>query len=240
MFSPLVRAQWIPDAARPAASDRVAVAVDPTLAERRSVSLLHPERGPSLLSLSPARSDQLDLADGEDVEPGELRTRLQGHGITLNDPDVLFFLPLEEQAALRAEGPDPRTRELTAADAPLFEEFTRAAPEDELDEAFVELDHWLVVGTVVEGRLESASSMYPWGETRFADLGVITLPEQRGQGLGRATVRGISAAALDRGYEPQYRCQVENTSSIALAESAGFRRLGTWEIIDAERSRPIA
>ena len=71
--------------------------------------------------------------------------------------------------------------------------------------------------------------MYPWGETAVADLGVITLPQFRGQGLGRATVRAISAAALSRGYEPQYRCDLGNAPSAALARAAGFARFGLWE-----------
>ena len=41
----------------------------------------------------------------------------------------------------------------------------------------------------------------------------------------------MSAAALERGYEPQYRCQLDNLASVALARGAGFRRFGEWEII---------
>ena len=93
----------------------------------------------------------------------------------------------------------------------------------------MELDHWLVVGTFRQQQLVSVSSMYPWGETTIADLGVITLPQFRGQGLGRATVRAISAAALSRGYEPQYRCDLGNAPSAALARAAGFARFGLWE-----------
>jgi predicted GNAT family acetyltransferase len=60
---------------------------------------------------------------------------------------------------------------------------------------------------------------------------VITLPTYRGQGLAKATVRAISVRALSQGYEPQYRCQLGNAPSIALAESAGFVRFGTWDVI---------
>lgn len=115
-----------------------------------------------------------------------------------------------------------------------FEEFTGAAPENELDEAFVELDHWLVFGTFIDDRLACAASMYPWRGTRLADLGVITLPEFRGRGVGRVTVRAMSAEALRRGYEPQYRCQFDNTASVALARAAGFTRFGGWEVIDPD------
>jgi predicted GNAT family acetyltransferase len=73
--------------------------------------------------------------------------------------------------------------------------------------------------------------MYPWRDTHFADLGVITLPGYRGRGLARRTVRAISARALAEGYEPQYRCQLDNTPSAALARAAGFVQFGTWDTI---------
>ena len=89
-------------------------------------------------------------------------------------------------------------------------------------------------GTILDGRLVSAASMYPWDGSRLADLGVITLPEFRGRGLGRATVRAMSALAIDRGYEPQYRCQFDNASSVALAASAGFALFGDWDVVATE------
>lgn len=233
MFSSLVSSQRIPAALTPLAEREVLVALDPALTDLRSVSLLRVEGEATVLSLSPARAEQLELSASDRIERGELSARLDRAGMVLADPDHLFYLPLAEQTALREEPWDSATRQLTEADAAVFAEFTAQAPEDDLDEAFVELDHWLVVGTFSGERLVSAASMYPWGETLLADLGVITLPEFRGRGLGRATVRAISAAALARGYEPQYRCQLENTASAALARAAGFALFGVWEGLES-------
>ncbi|MET3770048.1 GNAT superfamily N-acetyltransferase [Marisediminicola sp. UYEF4] len=155
----------------------------------------------------------------------------RGARITLNDPDYVFYLPVAEQAALRDEPALGGTRQLTSEDENAFVRFAGEAPEADIDEAFVELDHWLVFGTFVDGRLVAAASMYPWEGTRLADLGVITLPDYRGRGLGGATVRAISAHAIAMGYEPQYRCQRDNAPSVALATSAGFTRFGEWEVI---------
>lgn len=233
MFSSLVSSQRIPAALTPLSEGEVLVALDPALTDLRSVSLLRVEGEATVLSLSPARAEQLELSASDRIERGELSARLDRAGMVLADPDHLFYLPLAEQTALREEPWDSATRQLTEADAAVFAEFTAQAPEDDLDEAFVELDHWLVVGTFSGERLVSAASMYPWGETLLADLGVITLPEFRGRGLGRATVRAISAAALARGYEPQYRCQLENTASAALARAAGFALFGVWEGLES-------
>ena len=231
MFSSRVVSTWLPERVKATSPGVVAVSVDPTLAEHRSVSLLRVDAGPTILTLSPGRAAQLDLVDGQRIGADGITARIERAGITLNDPDNLYYLTIEEQDAVRREARGAETRPLTDEDAPAFEVFAREAPEDDLDEAFVELDHWLVFGTFVDGELACAASMYPWGETSLADLGVITLPRFRGSGLGRATVRAMSAAALERGYEPQYRCQLDNLASVALARGAGFRRFGEWEII---------
>ncbi len=207
------------------------VSVDPTLSANRSVSLLRVKSGALVLSLSTARANELGFTDGERVDGGEVAARLRGAGISLNDPDHLFYVTLPDQVALRDAAQGSATRQLTTVDAALFEEFTGEAPEVDLDEAFVELDHWLVFGTFVGDKLVCVASMYPWSGTQLADLGVITLPAFRGQGLGRETVRAISAEALGRGYEPQYRCQLDNASSVALARAAGFTQFGEWEVI---------
>ncbi|WP_337000769.1 MULTISPECIES: GNAT family N-acetyltransferase [unclassified Microbacterium] len=234
MFSPLVLSQWVPDDVREVPAGEVVVSVDPSLPASRSVSLLRREDGSAVLSVTPERARELDLIGAERVDEAALSARIERTGIAFNDPDHLFYLTLGDQAALRGESFGVETRQLTAADAASFEDFTREAPEDDIDEAFVELDHWLVFGTFIGGTLVSAASMYPWSGTHLADLGVITLPAFRGRGLGRVTVRAMSAEALRRGYEPQYRCQLDNAASVALAQAAGFTRFGEWEVIDAD------
>ena len=234
MFSPLVRSQWIPDSVDDSREADVVVSVDATVAANRAVSLLRVDDGPVVLSLSPAWAGELAFTEGERADSEDVAARITRSGVTLNDPDHLFYLTLEEQAVVRDETPGAQTRRLTSADAAVFAEFTGDAPEGDLDEAFVELDHWLVFGAFVGDTLACAASMYPWGGTRFADLGVLTLPEFRGRGLGRATVRAMSAEALRSGYEPQYRCQLDNIASVALARAAGFTRFGEREVIDAD------
>jgi len=165
------------------------------------------------------------------VGDSALRSALAAAGAALHGADYLFYLPAGDQAAVRAEPVPGETRQLTVADAEAFAQFAAAAPAQDMDDAFVELDHWLVMGTFADGRLVAAASMYPWRGTNFADLGVITLPDYRGRGLARKTVRAISGRALADGYEPQYRCQLDNTPSAALARAAGFVQFGTWDVI---------
>ncbi|WP_447407152.1 GNAT family N-acetyltransferase, partial [Clostridium perfringens] len=73
-----------------------------------------------------------------------------------------------------------------------------------------------------------AASAYPWESGLFADLGVLTLPDVRGRGFARAVVLTISEFSRRKGYEPQYRCQIDNLASVALAKSCGFALFGKW------------
>jgi RimJ/RimL family protein N-acetyltransferase len=210
------------------------VVVDDSLPANRSLTILEPVGGGGILTLTPALAASLDLTAGSTVGGQALRSALEAANVSLNGADHLFYLPTGEHAVARVEVVPEGTRQLTETDAETFAQFTAAAPADDMDEAFVELDHWLVFGTFADGRLVSAASMYAWNGTQLADLGVITLPEYRGRGMARRTVRAMSARALTDGYEPQYRCQLDNEASIALARAAGFTQFGTWDVIRTE------
>ena len=234
MFSQAVTDYWLENDATngPGTTGEHRVVVDDTLPENRSLMLLEPVGADGILSLTSALADRLGLTGQTAVSADALARALDVTAVKLNGADHLFYLPTQEQAVVRSERVSPETRRLTETDAGAFTDFAAQAPVDDLDEAFVELDHWLVVGTFVDEQLVSVASMYPWQGTQLADLGVITLPAYRGQGLAKATVRAISARALRQGYEPQYRCQLDNAPSVALAQSAGFVRFASWDVID--------
>ena len=232
MFSPVVTDHWLGGVPVSDAGPGIRIVVDPTLASDRSLSLLHVDGGPSVLLLTPERADELSLSGAAAVDADALAQLLAHAGITLNDPDAVFALTLDTQQALRTGAPTPHSRQLSNDDADLFARLASEAPEDDWDEAFVELDHWLVAGTFMDGRLVAVASMYPWADSLLADTGVFTHPEFRGRGLAATTVRTISVLALERGYQPQYRCQLDNAASLGAAARAGFTRFGTWEVID--------
>lgn len=234
-FSETLTGHWIPQGVSSGPeADGLLVVVDESLPAPRSLMVLERPGGGGVVRVTPDRARTLGIEDGARVDLAGVRSSAVAAGITLHDPDHLFYLPTEEQEILRIEGAPEGTRGLTDADAAAFAEFTAAAPAADLDEAFVGLDHWLVFGTVVDGRIVAVASLYPWEGTHLADLGVLTLPPYRGNGLARRTVRAVAAAALAVGYEPQYRCQLDNAASVALAASAGFERFGTWHVIAAD------
>ncbi len=103
--------------------------------------------------------------------------------------------------------------------------------EEDLDAAYVELDHWAVFGLFEGNTLVCAASMYPWDDARIADLGVLTAEQYRGKGYAVKLVRSICRYALNQGYTPQYRCQLDNLASVGLAKAAGLSHFGKWEVI---------
>ncbi|MCH1884423.1 GNAT family N-acetyltransferase [Agrococcus sp. ARC_14] len=242
MHSSTVTEHWLPHlpaAAAPRASGTLRVVVDDALSHERRLSVLEPVDGAGVVALTTEMAAALDLADGSELDRPALAAALAGATVRLHGADHLFFLPAEEHEPLLRESVPPHIRQLTEGDAEAFAAFEGEASEGDLDDAYVELDHWLVFGAFVGDELACAASMYPWAGSALADLGVLTLPRFRGQGIARQTVRAMSAHALGLGYEPQYRCQLDNLASVALAQSAGLTRLGSWDVV-AEEDAEVA
>ena len=139
-----------------------------------------------------------------------------------------------DKAGLLEDDAPPEVRQLTEDDRTAFAEFQAAASAADLDAAFVELDHWAAFGAFEQGHLVCAASAYPWGGARIADIGVLSLAPFRGRGHARNVVRSLSRYALAQGYEPQYRCQLDNQASVALAGAAGLSLFGTWDVVASE------
>lgn len=151
--------------------------------------------------------------------------RLGAEGILLHGVDRLYYLGSPVPAS------DPSVRRLTSEDAELFARFEAATSDQDRDDAFVELDHWAVFGSIVDGELVSSASAYPWRTSPLADMGVLTVETARGAGHGRRVIHALSAFALGAGYQPQYRSQPDNEASIALARGAGLEFYGDWNVV---------
>lgn len=157
------------------------------------------------------------------------RERVAAAGIALGDPDLLYYFPAAERAAVEAEERGESVRRLTAADADAFAAFEQQCSAADIDVAYVELDHWAVFGSFEGDALAAVTSAYPWRDGPLADVGILTAPGFRGKGHGRRAVRAIAAHIWAEGYEPQYRTQPDNPASQALAVRAGMVYFGTWE-----------
>lgn len=113
-------------------------------------------------------------------------------------------------------------RPLEGSDAPALLELFDACQPNEVDDAFVAVDHEIAFGIFEGKRLVAAGSGYR--RNGFMDLGEITHPAYRGRRLAPAIVAALSQQAIIREITAQYRCDVTNTSSSRVAEVCGFTR----------------
>jgi len=216
--------------------DRLTVAANAKLAPDRRVMVLQRADGSIIAVLTPDLVEKLGLLPQQYLTESSLRKILREGNIDLHGADYVFYFTEANKQALLIEPQRVSVRKLSSADEAVFTLFQSQASEQDLDDAYVELDHWAVFGSFENGRLVCAASMYPWSAEEIADLGVLTLPGFRGMGHARGVVRAISRFAYEQGYEPQYRCQTGNEASVSLAKSAGLSLFGTWEVISPECS----
>ncbi|TVX94678.1 GNAT family N-acetyltransferase [Paenibacillus agilis] len=207
------------------------VIINPELNEDSRVMVVETFDGGVMAVLTPAMATKAGFFEKEELSESTFRQKLNKAGITLHGADYLFYFSEAEKKVLMQESLDGVVRPLTEQDEVRFSEFQSSASEQDLDDAYVELDHWAVFGSFDQNRLVSAASMYPWQASKMADLGVLTLTSYRGKGHARKVVRSISKYAYEQGYEPQYRCQLDNLTSVSLAKAAGLTLFGKWEVI---------
>ncbi|MBS4198326.1 GNAT family N-acetyltransferase [Bacillus sp. FJAT-49732] len=216
-------------------SDEVfTLVINPDLSEDRRVMVLETSEGRVMAVLTPTLADKLNLYQRQDLSESSFRQKLNKAGVTLHGADYLFYFSEAEKNLLLQENLEVVLRRLTEQDDAVFSEFQSSASEQDLDDSYVELDHWAVFGSFEQNRLVSAASMYPWGNSQIADLGVLTLTPFRGKGHARKVVRSICKYACNQGYEPQYRCQLDNQASTLLAKAVGLTLFGKWEVISPD------
>ncbi|HEV2504671.1 MAG TPA: GNAT family N-acetyltransferase [Mesorhizobium sp.] len=218
--------------------DAFLLAVNPALEEDESVTVLEMPAGKILAAVAPSLADKAGLDRSRCPSGLVFHQKLDEVGISLHSADYLFYFGEPERAELALESGDA-ARQLSQRDEAVFSTFQAAASDQDLDDAFVELDHWAVFGSFQQDRLVSAASAYPWqaygwSDARLADIGVLTLPEFRGLGHARKAVRTLARYIYEQGYHPQYRCQTDNAASVALARAAGLTLLGKWRLISPD------
>jgi len=155
--------------------------------------------------------------------------------IKLHAPDRIYY-GLEPQV-LPPSKENWTMRMLTKGDALIFENFCHNINAAEIDNAWLELEHWAVFGLFVSGTLACACSLYPWDDTNIADIGVLTHPTRRGQGLAKCLVNFAHHQIAKQGYLLQYRTQTDNKASIRLAQSLSLQLYALWEPLSQETSR---
>jgi GNAT superfamily N-acetyltransferase len=112
-------------------------------------------------------------------------------------------------------------RKLIPEDAEAMSILHAANTPEEVQEGYVEVTHQIAFGCFHNGLLVAASSGYE--RTGFLDIGVLTHPDYRRKGLGKAVVGELCKWANEKHIIPQYRHDVTNINSQHVAESLNFK-----------------
>lgn len=208
---------------------------NPELKDSYKVMILEMANTHTMAVVTPLIAAELKLEEIEQYSIASLRRAISKCELDLHAPDYIYYLPNNNV-------PDTREKEeyviralSKERDREVFIQFESSCLEEDLDGAYVSLDHWLVYGVFDTDRLVGVSSMYLWDDTQIADLGIIIHNEYRGEGIATRLVQTICREVVTRGYVPQYRCQIDNDASVALAAAVGFKLFGQWEAIVANK-----
>ena len=126
-------------------------------------------------------------------------------------------------------------RALTQADAAAFAAFQARCSERDLNESEIGVDQEAPYGVFDGDRIVAGASAYMWDG--LADVGVLTDPEYRGQGLGKAAVSAVCAHFVDNADEPRivcYRHAANNLASQGVARGVGFSFYADFECVHRE------
>lgn len=207
-------------------SESLSITSNDQIGTKRPAMIMVTNRAPTQAVIHPNLVGRLGSRHRADHSIAALARDLDDAGVTLHDPDYLYYLP--RRAKFATHVPTQHVRELLVSDRPAFDLFESAASDQDREDAAVELEHWTVAGWFEGDRLASVASMVLWDDSPVADIGVLTLPHARGRGCARSVVNLVNSVALKRGFEPQYRCQIDNHASVRLARSCGFQVFGEW------------
>ena len=123
--------------------------------------------------------------------------------------------------------PHPAVRRLTPEDAPLLEAATPTlgTPGWNWGGATTMLREGPAAGAVVGNRLVSVAYTAAVSD-RHADIGVATLPQERGKGLATAAAALVGAASRASGRTPVWSTGEDNRASLKIARNLGFAEVG--------------
>jgi hypothetical protein len=207
------------------------VSVNPGVTDENRVMVLEAIDGRKMAVLTPALADRLDLPRRPDLGEPAFRRILDEASATPNGADHLFYFPEAGRNSLLRAGVSRDLRPLTAQDEAAFTAFEDAASKQDLDDAYVELDHRAVFGAFEQDRLVCVASMYHW-----EDRGSPTPASWRSRpSKARATRAKSSARSADmpmnRALSPNTDARSDNHASVALAKATGLAMFGKWEVV---------
>ncbi|HEX5159955.1 MAG TPA: GNAT family N-acetyltransferase [Ktedonobacterales bacterium] len=117
-------------------------------------------------------------------------------------------------------------RQLTATDDPALRRLEEACGRQEWEHSGIGGAEQVMFGAFVGDQLVAAGMGEPLA-AMLLHIGIVTHPDHRGQGHGRAVVSAIAAYGLGVGLVPRYQTLAANIPSVAIARALGFTHYAT-------------
>jgi RimJ/RimL family protein N-acetyltransferase len=200
--------------------------------EGSDVAVVYPARDFTVIWCSPQLAPTLDpLVDTHPLTVEDFVSAcvpLGGDLLAYGNQRVLTTTaPLPDIEGWRLGSLDPTDRE----DVELLRRFLQECPEDDVEEAEIdidELDSAITVVVTETGEIAAYASGRPWVfDPQFDDIGVLTHPKHRGNRLGSKVVTAFAARQQAAGRIMFYNCDVANLGSNRIAETVGFELVAT-------------
>jgi GNAT superfamily N-acetyltransferase len=175
----------------------------------------------STLDACERRADTLATLDGD--EAGGVRAWLDAVASVDETLGPTFYGYAD---ATTFDAVDADARVLDAEDEAAFDHLRAAVPADEWDRGAPEFRPGDTVGRFVDDDLVAVAGYAVW-DGLIAHVGVVSHPDHRDAGHGRAVVSLATERALAAGLLPQYRTADAWPWSVALARGLGYERFAT-------------
>ncbi|MDZ7671822.1 MAG: GNAT family N-acetyltransferase [Halanaerobiales bacterium] len=151
----------------------------------------------------------------------QLKDLFNNHNFTDEPNTHCLFLNPESHETVNPPK-DYKIRKIDKSFKNKFNELKKECSKDDLEEAQVSLDDDYIVGCFYNNKLISAASYWFWGEG-LADIGVITHPEFRKNGLAKAIISYLTLKGIELNRINIYRHAADNKASKRLALAMNFQ-----------------
>jgi GNAT superfamily N-acetyltransferase len=118
--------------------------------------------------------------------------------------------------------PTMGTRQLNDLDLPELRRLAAACGPTDWEHSGIDPARPPVFGCFAGGTLAAAGMLERWGD-RLLQTGIVTHPDHRGRGYGKAVVSTMTTHGLATGGVVQYRTLQANLPSVGIARSLGFQ-----------------
>jgi GNAT superfamily N-acetyltransferase len=138
----------------------------------------------------------------------------------IEDSLYLYLYPPDFRPAQAP--PSFTVRKLHHDDEAALNVLKAACVEEEVEEGEVSVDDEIGFGCFYDAQMVALATGFRL--TGFMDIGVLTHPDFRRKGLGKAVVSALCTWCIETGIIAQYRCATTNTGSRNIARGLHFHR----------------